>query len=223
MKMTTEQWNGLVALMRAIAVAAAKGGDFGPDSMAAKRQAGACETEVRKLFVDDDPPTLLAFENPDHVGNSSQFYSGRPCRAKGCGNPAGTMWSPLWCFTHNVERMNRITAGLTDATRRTEVAAVIDQSVGEIRDWAHKNACVARAMVVAAGGSFTFHKSDLTREMTTSKITETPYSETWEVTLAPCPRCNDAGWFYAQEHGGRPSMHQFCKCPVGQRKSQAPA
>ncbi len=47
--MTSEQWNGIVALMRAIAVAAAR-----PDDMDAKRQAGACGAQVRQLFVEDE-------------------------------------------------------------------------------------------------------------------------------------------------------------------------
>jgi hypothetical protein len=49
MKMTHEQWNGLVALIRAVAVAAARQGD-----MDAKRQAGACEAQVRRMFVTDE-------------------------------------------------------------------------------------------------------------------------------------------------------------------------
>lgn len=51
MKMKPEQWNGLVALMRAIAVAAAEQGAI--TSMEAKQQAGKCEANVRKMFVDD--------------------------------------------------------------------------------------------------------------------------------------------------------------------------
>ncbi len=45
MKMTHEQWNALVALIRAVAVAA-KSGDIED-----KRQAGKCEASVRQLFV----------------------------------------------------------------------------------------------------------------------------------------------------------------------------
>lgn len=60
--MTPEQWNGLVALMRAISVASVKQSTATPgldtDAMDAKRQAGACETNVRKMFVTDDTPTI---------------------------------------------------------------------------------------------------------------------------------------------------------------------
>ena len=30
------------------------------------------------------------------------------CIVAGCMEPAGTWWSTLWCFAHNVERMDRI-------------------------------------------------------------------------------------------------------------------
>lgn len=59
MKMTSEQWNGLVALMRAIVVSSSS--RFGPEAMEAKRQAGACEANVRKMFVDgEDAPAVGA-------------------------------------------------------------------------------------------------------------------------------------------------------------------
>jgi hypothetical protein len=57
LQMTTEQWNGLVALMRAIAVEAATPGKLADgvgEKLAAKRQAGACETQVRRLFVAEE-------------------------------------------------------------------------------------------------------------------------------------------------------------------------
>lgn len=52
MTMTSEQWNGLVALIMAHAVRAAKRNDT--DHTDAKRQAGECEKNVRKLFVVDE-------------------------------------------------------------------------------------------------------------------------------------------------------------------------
>lgn len=45
---------------------------------------------------------------PTHPGNSPVYYTGKPCRKRGCNNPAGTWWSPDWCFDHNVERLKRI-------------------------------------------------------------------------------------------------------------------
>jgi hypothetical protein len=44
--------------------------------------------------------------------NSAAHHSGRRCVEKGCKAPAGTAWSPFWCFEHNVERMDRISANL---------------------------------------------------------------------------------------------------------------
>lgn len=51
---------------------------------------------------------LLAFEDPDHPGNSFKYYTGESCIEEGCEQPAGTAWSPFWCFHHNVERIKRI-------------------------------------------------------------------------------------------------------------------
>lgn len=74
-----------------------------------------------------DEKTLIAFEDPNHQGNSLQYHTGKSCVVVGCDSPAGTAWSPLWCFEHNVQRMRRITTSLeqickdiTGDTRRTE-------------------------------------------------------------------------------------------------------
>ncbi len=48
------------------------------------------------------------FENPDHPGNGPMHHTGEPCIREGCDKPAGTAWSPYWCFEHNVERMKFI-------------------------------------------------------------------------------------------------------------------
>ena len=55
---------------------------------------------------------LEAFEDPDQPGNGANYHTGKPCIEDGCTEPAGTAWSPLWCFRHNVERMRRISASL---------------------------------------------------------------------------------------------------------------
>ncbi len=52
---------------------------------------------------------MKAFEDPDHQGNQSEYYTGQSCAKKGCTNPAGTAWSPYWCFGCNVKRMRRLT------------------------------------------------------------------------------------------------------------------
>lgn len=58
--------------------------------------------------------TLEAFEDPHHEGNSASHHTGKKCIEKGCDKPAGTAWSHLWCFEHNVERMKRIERNLQD-------------------------------------------------------------------------------------------------------------
>ena len=51
---------------------------------------------------------MNAYENPNHEGNSSKYHTGKTCIKPGCNNPAGTTWSPYWCFECNVKRIKRI-------------------------------------------------------------------------------------------------------------------
>lgn len=67
--------------------------------------------------------SLKAFEDPSHEGNGPKYHSGQPCHEKGCSNPAGTKWSPYWCFEHNVERMHRISKSLEDIAAQYEKGA----------------------------------------------------------------------------------------------------
>ena len=46
------------------------------------------------------------------AGHVCQEPSGKPCIEAGCGEPAGTLWGPLWCPGHDVERLERIGASL---------------------------------------------------------------------------------------------------------------
>jgi len=55
---------------------------------------------------------IHAFEDPDDPRNGPKFHTGRKCIERGCDKPAGTYWSHLWCFEHNVARMNNISASL---------------------------------------------------------------------------------------------------------------
>lgn len=50
----------------------------------------------------------FTYQDPNHEGNSKRYHYGRKCITKGCNNPAGTLWSPLWCFHCNVKRMDEI-------------------------------------------------------------------------------------------------------------------
>lgn len=53
-----------------------------------------------------------AFADPAHPGNQPSYHTGKECIERDCHRPAGTAWSPLWCFECNVERMRRIGAAL---------------------------------------------------------------------------------------------------------------
>jgi hypothetical protein len=58
------------------------------------------------------PTATKTYADPADEGNSAKYLSGRVCIERGCGKPAGTAWSHLWCFECNVKRMNRIDASL---------------------------------------------------------------------------------------------------------------
>lgn len=46
------------------------------------------------------------------AGHVCQQPSGRICVERGCDEPAGTLWTPFWCPDHDVERLERVSAGL---------------------------------------------------------------------------------------------------------------
>lgn len=58
------------------------------------------------------------FEDPNYSGNSAEHHTGKPCIEAGCNRPAGTAWSPHWCFECNVERMRRIDRRLSEIAGR---------------------------------------------------------------------------------------------------------
>jgi hypothetical protein len=62
-------------------------------------------------------PELQAFEDPENPGNSSKLHTGKLC-VEGCGRPAGTAWSPHWCFECNVARIRKIDARMKDIRDR---------------------------------------------------------------------------------------------------------
>ena len=55
---------------------------------------------------------MKRYQDRNDEGNSAEHHTGKPCIEKNCNKPAGTLWSPLWCFECNVERMDRINASL---------------------------------------------------------------------------------------------------------------
>jgi hypothetical protein len=60
------------------------------------------------------------YQNRNNKWNSSEYHTGKDCIEPGCHNPAGTWWSPLWCFQCNVKRMDRITMQLEKMANDTE-------------------------------------------------------------------------------------------------------
>lgn len=48
----------------------------------------------------------MSYNDPNHEGNSAEYHTGAECINRGCANPAGTAWSPLWCFECNVKRID---------------------------------------------------------------------------------------------------------------------
>lgn len=63
---------------------------------------------------------LLAHEDPADPRNGAAHHTGKACVEDGCDEPAGTAWSPHWCFRHNVERIRRNYRGMRDALARLE-------------------------------------------------------------------------------------------------------
>lgn len=65
------------------------------------------------------------YNDPNHKGNSEKYHTGKKCIETGCDNPAGTAWSPYWCFECNVKRINKISKqlnGLISSVTRKAVA-----------------------------------------------------------------------------------------------------
>lgn len=45
-------------------------------------------------------------------------HKGKQCIEDHCTNEAGTMWSPYWCFSCNVKRINRINKQFDEMLKR---------------------------------------------------------------------------------------------------------
>jgi hypothetical protein len=113
---------------------------------------------------------MMNYEDPDHDGNSSKWHTGKQCVEKGCRKPAGTWWSPVWCFDHNVERMKRVTAAMDDAAKRAEIAALIDKETASLRNWAFEMSRTIKAMVLASGGTLVIKNADKDRKITSESV-----------------------------------------------------
>jgi hypothetical protein len=66
---------------------------------------------------------VSGYADPTDPRNGPAHHTGKPCVEWGCPDPAGTAWSPYFCFRHNVERFARIDKGLNDAARSLGIPA----------------------------------------------------------------------------------------------------
>jgi hypothetical protein len=73
------------------------------------------------------------YADPNHEGNGAKYHTGKPCIETGCERPAGTWWSPHWCFEHNVERMDRISASLDDIILKRRLEQMVHDATAELR------------------------------------------------------------------------------------------
>lgn len=58
------------------------------------------------------------YADPNYPGNSKKYHTGKPCVTLGCNNPAGTAWSPYWCFECNRDRMKSIDTNFKKITAK---------------------------------------------------------------------------------------------------------
>lgn len=128
---------------------------------------------------------MMNYENPDHNGNSPKWHTGKSCVEKGCKKPAGTWWSPAWCLDHNVERMKRVSAGLDDAVKRAEIAALIDKETASLRNWAFEMSKTMKAMILANGGLMIIKNADKDREITSESVQYGKETTTYQYRAAP--------------------------------------
>lgn len=63
---------------------------------------------------------IKPYQDPKHPYNGSEYHTGKECIEPGCHNPAGTAWSPFWCFDCNVKRIDRISRQLDEIAERYE-------------------------------------------------------------------------------------------------------
>lgn len=98
---------------------------------------------------------MLAYQDANHAGNSAAHHSGKPCSVKGCKEPAGTAWSAHWCFQHNVERMDRISASLEDAVARAKFSEAVQTAIAQDRAQLLDAYATQHALIIAAGGKIT--------------------------------------------------------------------
>lgn len=98
---------------------------------------------------------MLPYQDPSHRGNSAEYHSGKPCREPGCKEPAGTAWGALWCFKHNVARMDRISASLDGMIEKARFSEAVAEAIRLDRKLLEEAYATQHALIIAAGGKIT--------------------------------------------------------------------
>lgn len=126
---------------------------------------------------------MLAYQDPAHEGNSAQHHSGKPCRTKGCTEKAGTWWSPLWCFKHNVERMDNISATLESMAEKAKFSELVNKAAEDWRRTVGNLLKERNAILRAAGGKVTATKEQHRDSKHWSHQSHRDGSETYQIDL----------------------------------------
>ncbi len=125
---------------------------------------------------------LKPYADPNHIGNSAKYHTGKPCIERGCKAPSGTRWSPLWCFEHNVKRIDRISSSLEDFVKQAEFSAALDKAVESLHDMLAKEMRLVRTLIVKAGGTVTITPSDLAFKIMSESISyDKDGTEHWRI------------------------------------------
>lgn len=98
---------------------------------------------------------MVAYQDHNHEGNSAKYHSGKPCRIKGCKEPAGTAWGALWCFRHNVERMDQIGSTLESMVEKARFSEAVQKAIAQDRQFLYDAYATQHALIIAAGGKIT--------------------------------------------------------------------
>lgn len=126
---------------------------------------------------------MLAYQDPNHEGNSAKYHSGERCRGKDCKEPAGTWWGEHWCFKHNVERMDKISATLETMAEKAKLSEMVDKAVENWRRTVNSLLRERNAILRAAGGKVTATKDQHRHSQHWSHQSHKDGSETYQIDL----------------------------------------
>lgn len=105
--------------------------------------------------------------------NGPAYHTGEPCIEAGCNEPAGTAWSPYWCWRHNAERLARIGVAFAACAGAAGPPRVAGQALKLWKD--------ASCIFVARDAA---HAADLKRDQG-GRYDEAEYGPFEEVTADP--------------------------------------